>query len=599
MKEALKLILLGLALCIAGSFVLDDFYRSLVIEICIFSLLAQSVNILYGYMGVLSFGQSLFFGLSSSIVALGIHYTTKPLLLWVVLALFSCSLVAVIFGYALSRLEGHNFVIFSVLLSLFPYLLSNTFSNFTGGDDGLSLDFHLTDNFSFNSILNNPLYFYFFTVLIVIVATVLTWTLYKGSFGLISKGIRENQFRMELLGYNLAKHKLYVYIISGLFAGVSGILYVFFSKYLSSSFFHWSLSGEAIVWASFLGRGTFWGPLVGTAILLLLKDELSSYTGIYPIIIGFLLILSISSSKLVAKILSVKYLFFHIVPFKNYMQTSSINIDITIDTIEPTEIDVLASEVFKSNNLTLNFEHNSILNDISVKASLDTGLSIKLINNDIKTLSLMPHSKKKMAIAIVGENGSGKTTFLNVLSGIQKGFYGEVKILEKNISKKTNKYQSFFGDYYTLPIGRTFQRVELFQNLSVRENVLLGLLASQAETDKVIFDKHYCHLKSIGNTFGLNHLFYSQVSELSYGQKKILELALVIAADSKLLLLDEPFNGVGTQEKNILLKILQNLSASHPMVLVEHDRDTTIELTDFIITLENGVFTNVQYSTEL
>ena len=601
MKESLKLFIIGTVLCIAGSLILDEFYRSLVVEMCIYYLLAQSVSFLYGYMGVLSFGQALFFGLSSSIVALGIHYFDEPLIIWVVLALFSCTLVSIIFGYALSRLEGHNFVIFSVLVSLFPFFLSNTFSDITGGDDGLSLDFPISNNLSFNSIVNDPLYFYFFTVLIVILVCILTWTLYKSPFGLISKGIRENQFRMELLGYNLAQHNLYVYIISGYFAGISGILYVLFSKYLSSSYFHWSLSGEAIVWASFIGRGTFWGPFVGTAFLLMLKEELSSYTGAYQIIIGFLLIFSILTPASITRILSKK-LISRLSFVYRYVRTINHSPMIVPEHFCPTESQKLVSEVFKCNDLTLKLEESAILSNITVEISLVTGVSVKIRGNHIKTLPLKPYSEKKMAIAIVGENGAGKTTLLNILSGIQKGFNGKAVILGNEILSKTNNQPFFFSGSSPLPIGRTFQRVEIFPNLSVRENILLGHLASQIKTDNFSFlvscDNYSSRIESIGSTFGLDHFLDNYVNDLSYGQKKALELTLVIVADSKLLLLDEPFNGVGTMEKNNLLKIILNLGKSHPIILVEHDKDLSIKLTDFILVLENGFFIDAQYSTE-
>jgi branched-chain amino acid transport system permease protein len=289
-------VLVLLAALVAVPYVLPafgaTFWVNIVAEILIWSLLAASVNLLFGYVGLLSFGQALYFGFGMYGVAISINawgFGFWPALAVGVVAASGMAAVAGVFAV---RLTWHYFAIITVVFSLIFYFAAMSMKWLTGGDDGISFSpppvLKLGD---FSVLLSNPTSQYY-VILGIVAASFAIKALIVGSpLGLSLKAIRENDRRAALIGINVYRTRLLAFILAGALAGVSGALFAFFGRYASASYMFYHVSGEAVVWAIVGGSGTLLGPLFGTGVLIVFREIVSSWWEHYLLAVGAITIL--------------------------------------------------------------------------------------------------------------------------------------------------------------------------------------------------------------------------------------------------------------------------------------------------------------------
>ncbi len=272
----------------------DSFWVDIYSEILIWSLLAASVNLLFGYVGLLSFGQALYFGMGMYGVAIGI--AKLGLGFWggfgfgVVLA----TAMAAVAGVLAVRLTWHYFAIITVVFSLIFYFLALSWKPLTGGDDGLPFSMPPLINVGdFELTLTDPDVQYFFIVLMVGACYAVIGRIISSPLGRAFVTVRENDLRASLIGLNVYMIRLSAFIVSGFIAGVAGALFALFGRYASANFMFYHVSGEAVVWAIIGGVGTLFGPIVGTSLLIVLREELSHVWAHYPILVGIVVILTV------------------------------------------------------------------------------------------------------------------------------------------------------------------------------------------------------------------------------------------------------------------------------------------------------------------
>lgn len=270
----------------------DEFWVSIITEILIWSLLAASVNLLFGYVGLLSFGQALFFGMGMYGVAIGV--AKLGLSFWPALGfgILLSVVMAAIAGVFAVRLTWHYFAIITVVFSLIFYFLAMTMKPLTGGDDGMV--FSLPPAFTFGDEeygLADPTFQYFFILACVAACFYLKYRLLASPFGRGLLAIRENHTRAALIGLNVYRLRLLAFIAAGFLAGVAGALFAFFGRYASASYMFYHVSGEAVVWSIVGGAGTLFGPIVGTGLLIVVREELSSIWEHYLLLVGAVAIL--------------------------------------------------------------------------------------------------------------------------------------------------------------------------------------------------------------------------------------------------------------------------------------------------------------------
>ena len=270
----------------------NTFWVSVIAEILIWSLFAASVNLLFGYVGLLSFGQALYFGFGMYGVAIGI--SDLGLSFWPAfgLGIVAAMAMALVTGIFAVRLTWHYFAIITVVFSLIVYFLALTNKWLTGGDDGIS--FTLPPTFSFGGTkygLTDPTFQYFFILATVTVCFWLMHRLIGSPLGKAFLAIRDNDVRASLIGLNVYLLRLTAFVMAGFLAGVAGALFAFFGRYASATYMFYHVSGEAVVWAIVGGAGTLLGPLVGTALFIIVREVVSTHWEHHSLIVGVVAIL--------------------------------------------------------------------------------------------------------------------------------------------------------------------------------------------------------------------------------------------------------------------------------------------------------------------
>jgi branched-chain amino acid transport system permease protein len=281
------LILLGL---IALPFFVDLFYQTFLTELFVWILFAISFDLIFGYTGLLSFGQALFFGLGGYTVTILIRKfglnTELSLLLSIVIPI----LFAWFVGYFSVRLTGIHFVIITIIFAIIGNVIGDTWTSLTGGADGLTFSpppFRLgLFQIDLTDIKGN----YYFVLTIVAISFLFLRRMIQSPLGKVFISIRENEERARLIGYNAQRYKLIAFMIAGGLSGLAGGLYSLTLKYASAGYLHWSVSGHAVVYTIVGGMGTLIGPALGAGIVMSLEHYLINFLQATDLVVGIVLV---------------------------------------------------------------------------------------------------------------------------------------------------------------------------------------------------------------------------------------------------------------------------------------------------------------------
>ena len=280
------------ALLAAAPLVLPEFWRRLLTEILIWGLLAMSSDILIGYTGLVSFGHSAFFGLGMYGAAAALLSTRSPSLgLALLYGLFAAAAVAAFVAYFSTRLRDIYFAITTLIFSQIFYVIIFTWTEVTGGENGLTFSRpHLAVPFLF-SVPFTTTSLHWFVLAIVTLSYLILRRITQSPFGMVLQSIRENEARTRAIGYPIERYKIVAVMLSGLFAGLAGVLYALQNQFAAPDFVFFLVSGETVIYNVIGGIGTLVGPIVGAAFFLLLREGLSRFfTEFYLIPLGVIFI---------------------------------------------------------------------------------------------------------------------------------------------------------------------------------------------------------------------------------------------------------------------------------------------------------------------
>jgi branched-chain amino acid transport system permease protein len=271
---------------------INSFWVSVIAEILIWSLFAASANLLFGYVGLLSFGQALFFGFGMYGVGIGIDQLGLSFWPAFGLGIAASMAMALVAGVFAVRLTWHYFAIITVVFSLIFYFLAVSMKWLTGGDDGIN--FSLPPTFSIGSSqwsFADANFQYFFILATVAFCFFLMRLVIGSSLGKAFMAVRENDVRASLIGLNVYLIRLTAFVMAGFLAGVSGALFAFFGRYASATYMFYHVSGEGLVWAIVGGAGTLFGPIIGTTVFIIIREVVSTHWEHHSLIVGALAIL--------------------------------------------------------------------------------------------------------------------------------------------------------------------------------------------------------------------------------------------------------------------------------------------------------------------
>ncbi len=284
----LLLVLAGLvALPWWGSY----FALFLATEMLILGLFAASFNLLFGYTGLLSFGQAAYFGTGAYVAALLLR-DIGPDFVWVLVAgPVAAALLAAVIGWFCVRLTEVYFAMLTLAFGMMVYAVYHQWRGLTGGSDGVA-GFSITPLVSGLEAVNlaNPMHYYFLTLAVVVASGYVLYRITTSPFGLILKSIRENAERAAFAGIPVRPYRLLAFTIAGFFAGVAGALFGPFNRIAVPEMVHWTMSAEPVLMTILGGSHNFLGPFLGAAVFLGLRTWLTSYTDQWMFFLGLILL---------------------------------------------------------------------------------------------------------------------------------------------------------------------------------------------------------------------------------------------------------------------------------------------------------------------
>ena len=283
------------ALLAVAPLVLPPFWQRFTTEILIWGLLAMSSDILIGYTGMVSFGHSAFFGLGMYGAAAAL-LTVRPPSLWlaVLYGLAGAGLVAVFVAYFATRLRDIYFAISTLVFSQIFYVIIFTWTEVTGGENGLSFARPQLGIPGIYAVPFTSTTLHWFVLAVVTLSYLVVRRVTHSPFGMVLQSIRENEPRTRAIGYHVERYKMVAVLLSGLFAGLAGVLYAIQNKFAAPDFVFFVVSGEVVIFNVMGGMGTLVGPFAGAAFFLLLREGLSRFlTEYYLIPLGVIFVVMV------------------------------------------------------------------------------------------------------------------------------------------------------------------------------------------------------------------------------------------------------------------------------------------------------------------
>jgi len=256
-----------------------SFFVTMANEILVMGLFAVAFNLLYGFTGMLSFGQAAYYGIGAYTVGLLLSRGAAPFAVALPAALAAGALLALLLGPLCIRLTGVYFTMLTLAFAEMVWGVVFKWYDFTGGDNGIQ-------GIPMPDLLRSPVRYYYFTLAIVFASFWLLRRIVDSPFGAVLQSIRENPDRTGFLGIKVRRYELAAMVLSGAFAALAGGLFAGYQHSIHPDMLHWTKSGEVILMSILGGVSSFFGPLMGAAVILFIEDMIGKYTEFWEIWIG-------------------------------------------------------------------------------------------------------------------------------------------------------------------------------------------------------------------------------------------------------------------------------------------------------------------------
>ena len=538
--------------------VTNSYYQLVLTLVPVWAVFGLSWNLLSGYTGLISFGHAAFFGIGAYVTALGqIYFDLSPWVLIPIAAMFG-GVAGLLIGFPTFRLQGHYFA-----LAMLAYPLAILYVFEWLGFQEVTLPIKRDNPIAYMQFADPRLYT--LLALAMMLGTILlTRMIEKSRFGMALLAIKQNEAAAEAAGIDTLAWKLRAITLSGAIAGAIGGFYaVVLLVVTPQSVFGMLVSAQALTVAMFGGVGTVWGPVIGSVILIPLAETLNAEAGSrFPGIQGVIFGLAIISVILVAP----EGLFWKLRDFVRKrpalqgVATSSAPAQLAAALIaaakppRPERSQGSGDVVLEIRNLSRSFGGLKAVQNVS----------FKLRRNEI--------------LGIIGPNGAGKTTLFNLLNGFLRPGTGEILLDGRDMSGRKPHELCEAG------VGRTFQIMRPFLPMSISDNVVVGAYV-RAKTDA---EARQLAAEAIARV-GLSDIAERVASELTTKELRLMELARALAGQPRILLLDETLAGLGHDEANEVVAVIQRLARDGMTIaIIEHTMQAMVRLVDSFLVLDHG-----------
>jgi len=568
------------AALVAAPFVLPHlgFSPTTMNRILVWGLFGIGFDILFGFTGLLSFGQSAFYGTGGFVAA---YLLTILNFTNVIAALLIGMVAAAVAGYLVGlialRRTGIYFAMITVAIAeVFYFVEFNPLAAYTGGENGLPGVPTPTLWLGFKTIrFDTDWSLYAFLAFWYFVGIVIALRIVRSPLGVILRAIRDNPLRAAAVGHNIHGYKLAAFVIAAAYAGFAGGLLGVLQAFMPPDAFTFDTSGQLVMQTAIGGAGTLFGPLVGATVWLYLSDffQTTLHLGAtWKLVLGLVFVLLVC------------FLRRGVIGGLGDVVSRIAGAGQTRDVVTPEPPSI--SESHGAAVVPLPARGGSMDTDeIILRAE---GLTKRygglVANNDVDF-----EVRRGERRGIIGPNGAGKTTFFKMLTCEVAPSDGRIVFEGRDITG--------YGVTQVCQLGLTksYQINQLFTRLTVRENLTIAVLAERRGPFRLDMFSRVARVpgltERVAQMLSLIHLTERTdlpVGELAYGEKRRLEIGLALASSPSLLLLDEPLAGLSPSERVETVQLLKAISRGRTVIVIDHDMDAIFELAERITVLHEG-----------
>jgi branched-chain amino acid transport system permease protein len=576
---------------IAAPFVLPylGFTPTTINRILVWGVFGLGFDILFGFTGLLSFGQSAFFGTGGMVAAYLLTIVNFP---YVMAALAIGMIAAAVVGYLVGlialRRTGIYFAMITVAIAeVFFFVEFNPLSAYTGGENGLPGVPAPVLYLGFTTIrFNSDASLYAFLAFWYLVGTVIALRIVRSPVGAVLRAIRDNPLRAAAVGHDIHGYKLTAFVVAAAYAGFAGGLLGVMQGFMPPDAFMFETSGQLVMQTAIGGAGTLFGPLLGATVWLYLSDFLQTTLNLgaaWKLVLGVIFVLLVCFLRR-GLIGGIEDLYRLVTGVRKKAQPVADALVTSITAEQKAAAAVLARQPAIAAMPARRRQTDRKTGPILQAKGLTKYYGGLAANSDIDFA--VEHDELR---GIIGPNGAGKTTLFKMLTCEVQPTSGRILFEGRDITGMT------VTDVCQLGLTKSYQINQLFNRLTVRENLTIAALAELRGKFRLDLFKSLKSVRGleqqVEHTLKLVDLVKradTAVSELAYGEKRRLEVGLALAASPSLLLLDEPLAGMSPRERVETVRLLKSIGRGRTMIIIDHDMDSLFELVERVTVMQEG-----------
>jgi branched-chain amino acid transport system permease protein len=563
-------------------FAVGDFWAYQLGLLYLYAIAALGIGLCWGRAGFLPLGQGVFFGLAAYLSGLAlIAFDQSPWLLLLLLPLAACAsgLLAFLIGVLVFRRRGESGPYFSMItlaLSLLAYQVANNWESVTGGFNGLKGIPGLPGLDSYTAA-------YEVAAIGLIAATLATGRLYRAPLGVLWAALAHNERRVVMFGFDTNRLKAAAFGASGLLAGIAGALYAPQQGLVTPQLCGFGLSADLVIWAAVGGRGKLLGPVLGAIVIGALTSGLRDRFAFWEIAIAIVFILVV-------------------LLFPQGMIGAFAAPGRWLERGRRPLSKVAAPARRASGGGRAGSMATAAAGGARGEAGADAGAAVEagggarleveavsVQRGEVRILDgLSLHFDRPGIHCVIGPNGAGKTSTFDMLTGELAPQSGRVTFDGHAIDRLPTHRIMRLG------IGRKFQIPSVFAPLSIADNLAVALWSGRAGALQLLAPRLRRWSSPVLDTLQARYPFLAEAertaSALSHGERQILELAMALLGEPRLLLLDEPCAGLSPQETGAVIDVIRWASERRgaTIVVIEHDMSLVRTLAELVFVLHNG-----------